>query len=509
MKEWGKWLGIGALAICLCGGMLAISDNMTGEVVRIGARALMILGSVLLLIWAATRRPGRRSPAYSEFGKQSLVENGTGVNFGCVAADAEAKRSLMGMVDYLRNPRRYAALGARMPRGVLLYGPPGTGKTLLARALAGEAGVPFFALSGSDFVQMYVGVGAGRVRELFAGARKAGRCVIFIDEIDALGRRRSDAVSEERDQTLNALLSEMSGFRADEGILVVAATNRPEALDSALLRPGRFDRQIQVGLPGREERLDILRLHSRNKPMGEDVDLNRLAAETCSFSGASLEALLNEAAILAAERNAERIGQQDIDRAFYRTVAGEDASRSVEPEEKLAIAAHEAGHAVALKALTPESRLKRVSILAASRGMAGYNLSIPKERTVLTQKEMEAQIGVLLAGRAAEVLLGGEKALTSGAAGDLRSAAELMGSMVLDLGMGGEPAVASRAVAAACGGGNSQEQAICRQKLDEIYERVIGLLTGRMDRLTAVTQALLEREVLDGGEVEALMGEQA
>ena len=278
--------------------------------------------------------------------------------------------------------------------------------------------------------------------------------------------------------------------------------------DPALLRPGRFDRQIQVGLPGREERLDILRLHSRNKPMGEDVDLNRLAAETCSFSGASLEALLNEAAILAAERNAERIGQQDIDRAFYRTVAGEDAPRSVEPEEKLAIAAHEAGHAVALKALTPESRLKRVSILAASRGMAGYNLSIPKERTVLTQKEMEAQIGVLLAGRAAEVLLGGEKALTSGAAGDLRSAAELMGSMVLDLGMGGEPAVASRAVAAACGGGNSQEQAVCRQKLDEIYERVTGLLTRRMDQLTAITQALLEKEVLDGSEVEALMGEE-
>ena len=205
--------------------------------------------------------------------------------------------------------------------------------------------------------------------------------------------------------------------------------------------------------------------------MGEDVDLNRLAAETCSFSGASLEALLNEAAILAAVRNAERIGQQDIDRAFYRTVAGEDAPRSVEPEEKLAIAAHEAGHAVALKALTPESRLKRVSISAASRGMAAIDWSIPKERTALTQKEMEAQIGVLLAGRAAEVLLGGEKALTSGAAGDLRSAAELMGSMVLDLGMGGEPAVASRAVAAACGGGNSQEQAICRQKLDEIYRK--------------------------------------
>ena len=249
MKEWGKWLGIGALAICLCGGMLAISDNMTGEAVRIGARALMILGSVLLLIWAATRRPGRKDPAYSEFGKQSLVENGAmTVQWRQTRRQSAA---VLGMVDYLRNPRAIRRAGSANAPGRAALRAAGHRQDAAGPGAGGEAGVPFFALSGSDFVQMYVGVGAGRVRELFAGARKAGRCVIFIDEIDALGRRRSDAISEERDQTLNALLSEMSGFRADEGILVVAATNRPEALDPALLRAVLLADSGGLARPGR------------------------------------------------------------------------------------------------------------------------------------------------------------------------------------------------------------------------------------------------------------------
>lgn len=494
------WIAIG---ITVCGGAFLAAQLFTPRALEICARVMLAAGCIAMISSAVF---GNRSasPAYSGFGKAALKASAGSITFGDVAANMNAKDSLNGIVDYLKNTEKYKRFGARMPRGVILYGPPGTGKTLLARALAGEAGVPFFALSGSDFVQMYVGVGASRIRELFSNARKAGKCVIFIDEIDALGRRRSDAASEERDQTLNALLSEMSGFRGDEGIVVLAATNRLETLDPALLRPGRFDRQIEVGLPGRDERLDILNLHSRNKPMACDVDLEQLAGDTSAFSGAALEALLNEAAILAAQRMSESIEKADIDSAFYRTIAGPDGTHAVDPEERCAVALHEAGHAIALKQLMPENRLKRISILSAGRGAAGYNLAIPKERVLLKKQDIEAQITVLLAGRAAELLIGGEDALTSGASGDLTRAAELVSSMIMDLGMGGEPAIAVRTLGAVCGGARSAEE-ICREKLKQMYDRATSILEANIESLIMLTDVLLEKETLDEREIDAVL----
>ena len=381
---------------------------------------------------------------------------------------------------------------------MLLYGPPGTGKTLMAKALAGEAGVPFFALSGSDFVEKYVGVGASRVRELFKKARKAGKCVIFIDEIDALGKRRDDMSSDERDQTLNALLSEMSGFYTGDGVIVIAATNRIDALDPALLRPGRFDRQIEVGLPGRAERLSILKLHGQNKPMAAGVDWEGLAAMTVGFSGASLENLLNEAAMLAARRNGDAIGMEDVAHAFRKTVAGEDRPSLADPSERRSVAVHEAAHALVSRLLLPENRLARVSILPSGRGAAGYNLSIPAERVMVDKNQLENQICVLLAGRAAEQITFGDGALTAGASSDLARAAELASLMVNELGMAGEPAVSLKALARSCGGVSGAAEA-CKALLAQQYARVAGLLGEQAEALRALAGALTQAESLEGG----------
>lgn len=425
-------------------------------------------------------------------------------SFSCVAANEQALESMRELRDYLGKPEKYVRYGARMPRGVLLYGPPGTGKTLLARALAGEAKVPFFALSGSDFVEKYVGVGASRVRELFRKARKAGRCVVFIDEIDAMGKRRDEAGSDERDQTLNALLSEMSGFHTGDGVIVVAATNRIEALDPALLRAGRFDRQIEVGLPGREQRLSILRLHGRGKPLASDVNLEALAAQTVGFSGASLESLLNEAALLAALRGEGRIGRGDIQTAFYKVVAGADRAVTASREECGIIAVHEAGHALASRLLAPENRIARVSILPAGHGAAGYNLCVPAERVMPGKRHLEAQVCVLLAGRAAEQLVFGEDALTAGASTDLARATELVAAMVTELGMAGEPAVSLKALGRCCGAVPGAQDS-CRAMLQTLYGRVLKLLAEQSGALRALADALLEGESLEGDDVERII----
>jgi len=417
--------------------------------------------------------------------------------FSDVAANEQALQSLAELRDYLECPDKYVRYGARMPRGVLLYGPPGTGKTLLARALAGEAGVPFFALSGSDFVEKYVGVGASRVRALFRKARKAGRCVIFIDEIDAMGKRRDDSVSDERDQTLNALLSEMSGFYTGDGVIVIAATNRVEALDPALLRPGRFDRQIEVGLPGRAQRLSILKLHSQGKPLDADVSLEELAAQTVSFSGASLENLLNEAALAAAERDDGCIDRRDLQQAFYRTVAGADREIIASQRERNIIAVHESGHAVASRLLAPQNRLARISILPAGHGAAGYNLCVPEERVMVEKRHMENQIQVLLAGRAAEQLVFGDEALTAGASSDLARATELAATMVMELAMYDDPAVSLKALGHFCGAGTGGAEA-CRALLDEMYARVSTLLAAQIGAIDALASALMQAESLEG-----------
>lgn len=484
-----------ALVVIAAGALLPHIENtdvLSKTLVTVGC-----LGAAAAMLFNSGKT---KSPAYTRIGSEMTKLKESALTFADVAANAEARESLMQIVDYIRDPDKYVRHGARMPRGVLLYGPPGTGKTLLARALAGEAGVPFFAMSGSDFIQMYVGVGAARVRDVFKNARKAGKCVIFIDEIDALGRRRSDASSDERDQTLNALLSEMSGFRTGDGVVVLAATNRIETLDPALLRPGRFDRHIEVALPGKTERLDILRLHARGKRMAADVDLAKLAADTCSFSGASLEALLNEAAMLAARRDSDAIERSDIDQAFIHTVAGADKPPAASPGEICTIALHEAGHAVLSRLLMPESRLKRISILPAGRGAAGYNLAIPQERALIKKRDMENQIAVLMGGRAAEMLLNSEDGLTSGASSDIARAAELAGVMVTELGMGDDPAVSLRALNMACGGGINAESA-ARDILDRQYLRAISLLSENADKLINLTLRLVESETLSEEEI--------
>lgn len=492
--------------MAVAGAALSITADGSA-MLRDGLGRGMVSASLIGLILCAVLRPRAMREETVSIGRDAMAESAApGCTFADVAANDEARRSLEQLRDYIVQPEKYARFGARMPKGVLLYGPPGTGKTLLAKALAGEAGVPFFALSGSDFVEKFVGVGAMRVRELFKKARKAGKCVIFIDEIDAMGKKRTDNSSDERDQTLNALLSEMSGFHSGEGVIVVAATNRIEMLDPALLRPGRFDRQIEVGLPGKRERLSILELHSRNKPMGEDVSLDSLASQTAYFSGASLENLLNEAAILAANEGGEEISMEHIRSALVRTIVGEDRQSTATEAERRVIALHEAGHAVVARALTPKSRLARVSILPAGRGAAGYNLAIPPERVMLSKRDLENQACVLLAGRAAELLIGGEDALTAGASNDLERATELVAAMVSELGMAGEPAVSLKALVRSCPGASSAaDQA--RGILSELFSRAQQTLAENIEALDRLTDALLDREVLNEEEIEEILGQ--
>ena len=423
-------------------------------------------------------------------------------HFSDVAAQDEAVESLRALADVLKRPEKYARYGARPPRGVLLYGPPGTGKTLLARALAGEAEVPFFSACGSDFVQMYVGVGASRVRDLFRKARKAGRAVIFIDEIDALGGRREGG-NDEREQTLNALLTELSGFRGDEGIAVLAATNRPDKLDAALTRPGRFDRQLEIGLPDKAGRLRILRTHAIGKPLARDVDLERLAADTVGFSGAKLESMLNEAALRAARRDTGRITAEDVDAAFRETlVGGEKAERVWGEREREITAHHEAGHALATLLLEPDSRLSRVSIIPSTRGAAGYSMAVPPERMMLTAAQVEAHIGVALAGRAAEELIFGSACITSGAANDLQQATELTARMCMEWGMDADSGLAVRRVLTPWGGGG---EALVRARLEKTYAMTKTLLEENMGALRALAEVLLREEWLGGERAEAIV----
>ena len=504
LKRWNGMLTAATLALALCGALLSFTLDSGAGVRATLAQILIFAALGGFIATAALRSRAGGAEAVGAVRGEVPRDARQDCTFSSVAANEQALQSLAELRDYLQTPEKYARYGARMPRGVLLYGPPGTGKTLLARALAGEARVPFFALAGSDFVEKYVGVGAGRVRELFKRARRAGRCVVFIDEIDALGRRRDDAVSDERDQTLNALLSEMSGFYTGDGVIVIAATNRIEALDPALLRPGRFDRQIEVSLPDRTQRLSILKLHCANKPIGEDVSLEELAAQTVSFSGASLEALLNEAALLAAVRDGGAIGKGDIQRAFFKTVAGADRAITASAAERRIIAVHEAGHALASRLLLPENRLARVSILPAGHGAAGYNLCIPAERVMVGKRQLESQVCVLLAGRAAEQLAFGDDALTAGASSDLERATELAASMVAELGMAGEPAVSLKALNRCCGTVGDAGQR-CRELLAELYGRTLALLAEQSDALKALADALSDAEALTGEAATAII----
>ncbi|KAK9272390.1 hypothetical protein L1049_002761 [Liquidambar formosana] len=356
------------------------------------------------------------------------MEPNTGVTFDDVAGVDEAKQDFQEIVEFLKTPEKFAAVGAKIPKGVLLVGPPGTGKTLLAKAIAGEAGVPFFSLSGSEFIEMFVGVGASRVRDLFNKAKANSPCLVFIDEIDAVGRQRGTGIgggNDEREQTLNQLLTEMDGFSGNSGVIVIAATNRPEILDSALLRPGRFDRQVSVGLPDIRGREEILKVHSNNKKLDKDVSLNVIAMRTPGFSGADLANLMNEAAILAGRRGKERITMKEIDDSIDRIVAGMEGTKMTDGKSKILVAYHEIGHAVCATLTPGHDPVQKVTLIP--RGQArGLTWFIPGEDpTLISKQQLFARIVGGLGGRAAEEVIFGETEITTGAAGDLQQITQI------------------------------------------------------------------------------------
>jgi len=434
------------------------------------------------------------------------------VKFNDVAGAEEEKEELSELVEFLKNPQKFIELGARIPKGVLLLGPPGTGKTLLARAVAGEAGVPFFSISGSDFVELYVGVGASRVRDMFAQAKKARPCIIFIDEIDAVGRRRGAGMGgghDEREQTLNQLLVEMDGFGKNEGIIIMAATNRPDILDPALLRPGRFDRQITVDRPDLKGREAILKVHCRGKKVSEDVDLSKIAKQTAGYTGADLENVMNEAAIFAARRNKDSIDEKDIEDANIKVMMGpQKTSQKTTDEEKKLTAYHEAGHAVLTKLVSKRDTVRQVSIIPRGRA-GGYTMHIPKEDIWFSAKsDMLSQIVVLLGGRAAEELELSD--ISNGASSDLKRATAIAREMVAKYGMSEEigPVCYDSDEEVFLGRDYGHSKAYSETvatKIDkeverlikEQYQRAKDLLSENSERLKNVAEALLEHEVLD------------
>jgi cell division protease FtsH len=444
------------------------------------------------------------------------------VTFKDVAGADEEKQELVEVVEFLKDPRKFAALGARIPKGVLLVGPPGTGKTLLARSVAGEAGVPFFSISGSDFVEMFVGVGASRVRDLFENAKKNSPCIIFIDEIDAVGRQRGAGLGgghDEREQTLNQLLVEMDGFSANEGIIIIAATNRPDILDPALLRPGRFDRQITVNRPDVKGREEVLNVHAKNKPLADSVSLKTVAMRTPGFSGADLENLLNEAALVAARQNKKAIEMEDIDEATDRVIVGiAKKSRVISQKEKNIVAYHEAGHTVVGMKLDNADFVHKVTIVP--RGQAGgYAVSLPKEdRGLLTKPELIEQIIGLLGGRVAEEVTFGE--VSTGASNDFQRATSIARRMVTEWGMseklGPMQFGSTQGGQVFLGRDIQNEQNYSDQVAYEIdteiqkiikdsYERCRTILTDNQDKLNLIAETLKERETLDAEQIKSLM----
>lgn len=485
---------------------------------------ILIGGLVLLWIFMSKKMSGLDGTKTMNFGKakvKQMADEKRKTTFADVAGADEEKEELREIVEFLRNPKKYNELGARIPKGVLLVGPPGTGKTLLARAVAGEAGVPFFSISGSDFVEMFVGVGASRVRDLFEQAKKNSPCIIFIDEIDAVGRHRGAGLGgghDEREQTLNQLLVEMDGFGTNEGVIMIAATNRPDILDPALMRPGRFDRQVTVSYPDMNGRFEILKVHSKGKPLAPDVDLMTIAKSTSGFTGADLENLLNEAALLAARKDLKAVTMAEIEEATIKVVVGtEKRSRAVNDRDKMITSYHEAGHAVVSYFLPTQDPVHQISIIP--RGIAGgYTMSLPKEdKSHVTRTEMREQLISLLGGRVAEALT--QEDICTGASNDIERATEIAHDMVAKYGM-------SEKLGPICFTGGSQEvflgrdyghtreysEKIAAQIDDEInaliteaYDRCESILTEHMDKLHQVAQYLFNNEKMDGEQFKAMM----
>ena len=481
---------------------------------------LLIVGIWFMLMQQSQGGGGR----VMNFGKsraRRYDEDNIKITFKDVAGADEAKQELEEVVEFLKHPKKYNDLGAKIPKGVLLYGPPGTGKTLLAKAVAGEAGVPFFSISGSDFVEMFVGVGASRVRDLFEQAKKSAPCIVFIDEIDAVGRQRGAGLGgghDEREQTLNQLLVEMDGFGANEGIIMIAATNRPDILDPALLRPGRFDRQIVVDRPDIKGRQEILKVHVKGKPISSEVELGVIARRTPGFTGADLSNLVNEAALMAARKNKNKIDMPEMEEAAERVIMGpERRSRVISDKEKRLTAYHEGGHTLVGMLLDNTDPVHKVTIIPRGRA-GGYTLSLPKEdRYYATRSEMLDELKVLLGGRVAEALV--LKEISSGASNDLQRATSLARQMICEYGMSPELGPMTF--------GHRQDQVFLgrdigrdkdyseevaakidkeiRKFIDEAYQKTESLLNENMDKLHLIADALIERETLEGEEIDQLM----
>lgn len=469
--------------------------------------SIFILLVVVAIILYSRKGLGENKQLIKDVNKNNINTDKT-IKFEDVAGNYEAKEMVKDVIEFIKNPEKYHKLGAKMPRGLLLYGLPGTGKTLMAKAIAGEANVPFFAMSGSDFVQMYVGVGANRIRQLFKSARKSEKAVIFIDEIDALGKSRSgkaSASNDEREQTLNALLTEMSGFNSSEGIVVIGATNRADTLDQALLRPGRFDRQIEVTLPDQIAREEILKLYLKDKPLSEDVDITKLSNNTVLFSGAMLENLVNEAAILAANQGSEIISDKHLDKALYTVIAGMDKKNSdvlIKQEEKEITAYHEAGHAIVTRLLLPENKLAKVTIIPTTKGAAGYNYNIPKDKMFKRKGELLSNIKVLLAGRATEALIYGEDDVTTGAINDIKVASEEIYQFFHKYGMDEEHGLFSLEIS------NALDQQIydqCRDKMKVLYGETKALISKYQVELEKTVELLLEKETITGEDIDLIL----
>lgn len=477
---------------------------------------------IIIMVMNRSAGGGGANARMMNFGKsRARMSRDSKVNFSNVAGLVEEKEELEEVVDFLKNPQKYTSVGARIPKGLLLVGPPGTGKTLLAKAVAGEAGVPFFSISGSDFVEMFVGVGASRVRDLFEEAKKNSPCIVFIDEIDAVARRRGTGMGgghDEREQTLNQLLVEMDGFGVNEGIIVMAATNRVDILDPAILRPGRFDRKVAVGRPDVKGREEILKVHSKEKPLSEDVDLHRVAQTTSGFTGADLENLMNEAAIISARENRRFIKQSDIDRAFVKVgIGAEKRSKVISEKDKKITAYHEAGHAILFHVLPDVGPVHTVSIIPTGIGAAGYTMPLPeKDEMFNTKGRMMQNIMVDLGGRIAEELIFDD--ITTGASQDIKQATQIARAMVTQYGMsekvgmiqyGGDEneVFIGRDLAHTKSYGNEVADTIdseVKRIIDECYRKAKDIIKQYDYVLHACADLLIEKEKISQSEFEAL-----
>ncbi len=480
---------------------------------------VLLLGG-MYIIFKMMGQSGGNAKAFDFGNSRAKLEKNQNTRFSDVAGADEEKEELKELVEFLKNPKKFAQMGARIPKGVLLVGPPGTGKTLLARAVAGEASVPFYSISGSEFVEMFVGVGAGRVRDMFKKAKQTAPCIIFIDEIDAVGRQRGTGMGgghDEREQTLNQLLVEMDGFSGNEGIIILAATNRADVLDPALLRPGRFDRQIQVANPDKNARTEILKVHARNKKFAPDVDFKNIAQRTPGFSGAELENVLNEAALLAVRENHKVISMDDIDEAVDRVLGGPaKKSRKYTERERRLVAYHEAGHAVIGLTLEDANKVQKVTIIP--RGQAGgYNLMTPKEETYFqTKSQLMANIAGFMGGRVAEEIFFGD--VSSGAQNDIEQATRIARLMVTELGMSdlgpikydsGQGNVFLGRDYTQHNNSHSGQIAYeidvqVRKIIDESYAKAKEIIEANKDKLSIIAEALLEYETLAGEQIESL-----